>query len=310
MQTKRPHTLHSSKGPVDFLLAFESETGLSLHSFIERFVDSKDVSAVILAGSIPLGLATSASDLDLIVLLQSENNRPMPSASTHPEVIYAAERQGGSTTLEARQVVAMLNGVEVDAHFLSAQVVADLSKRIARAGVLLTSNETCFMSRIKTGWVLTQTEGFSGYVGRLLRDNSLEIHTTTNNLVGALQELEDARVALADSHELALHLGRCSVEKCFMAYLSARGYAYPGGKWLRLLRLLEPLRPQDSDSYQTLMSHGVNLLFPTTVNREVAENYLTEVAEFFRSVKELIEIDRTFKVAFALCPQIHEPAHC
>ena len=36
MQTKRPHSLHSCKGPADFLLAFESETGVSVNTLLSR----------------------------------------------------------------------------------------------------------------------------------------------------------------------------------------------------------------------------------------------------------------------------------
>ena len=279
---------------------------MSLDSLIERLADRESVSAVILAGSIPLGAATSVSDLDLIVLLESPNSRPLPSVRTFPEVVFAAEGQAGSM-FEARQVVAVLNGIEVDVHFLSAPAVVALARRIAGAGVLLTPNEICFMSRIKTGWVVAQNERFNDIVGRLRRDNSLEIHTATTYVTGSLQELEDAYAALADNQELALYLGSCSVEKCFTAFLASRGYAYTGGKWLRLIDRLEPPRSFDSDSFRSLMANGVKLLFPTPGDRETAEQYLAGVGCFLRSVRAVIELDPLFKIAFALCPQINEP---
>lgn len=306
METKRPHSLHNCNGPSDFLSAFEAETGMSLDGFIDRLADRESVNVVILAGSIPLGVATSVSDLDLIVLLESPNSRPLPSARTFPEIVFAAEGQVGSM-LEARQVVAVLNGVEVDVHFLSAPAVVALAKRIARAGVLLTPNEICFMSRIKTGWVLAQNERFSDIVGRLRCDNSLEIHTATTYVTGSLQELEDAHAALTDNQELALYLGRCSVEKCFTAFLASRGYAYTGGKWLRLIGRLEAPRSLSSDSFRSLLANGVRLLFPAPGGRATTEQYLAEVGSFLRSAREVMELDPLFKVAFAMCPQINEP---
>ena len=86
-----------------------------------------------------------------------------------------------------------------------------------------------------SAWTLLRGPSFERHCGALLGGNALEIHAATWYLVGAVQELEDARTAVADSPMLALHLGRSCAERCFLAYFASRGFAYLGSKWLRAL---------------------------------------------------------------------------
>ena len=299
---KRPHHLYTCTDSQDFIEKFTAELNLPFGDFLDRFGDGENRSAVLLAGSIPLGLGTGASDVDLMVILDDEDSLSLPPVDAETGVLFSGAF-AGTARLDVAEAIAIVNGIEIDLHFVSGPRVADASMRIRDDTISLTEHEIGVLSRIKTGWALSTRETFDDYCGALIADNSLEIRTAAWHLIGAMQELEDARAALADYPLLALYLGRRCVEKVFSVFFAAKGFAFLGGKWLRALKpgAIHSLWV-GGDEVNTVISHGVKLLFPTAT--DAAAGYLDGVTEFVKQVRSEVEKDLSFKVAFAMSPQL------
>lgn len=314
MEKKRPHRLHTCTSADAFPAAFCDETGHSIYDVVARFCGGAVPCGVVLGGSIPLGLGSPASDVDLLILLDppsttgngtAGNGVPaLPQQDPRTGVVFSATfASDGGTRLASGEVVAMMGGVEVNGQLLSAVAVGELIRRGVGARVSLTAHEIGLLSRLKTGWTLLRGPSFDRHCGALLSGNALEIHAVTWYLVGAVQELEDARAAVADSPMLALHLGRSCAERCVLAYFASRGFAYLGSKWLRAL---EP----DSPAHRLrALADGIpggfaalELMFPA--RDDAAEAYLDRVAALVATTRQVIEQDRAFRIAFSLCPQL------
>jgi len=300
---KRGHGLHTCRTPDAFLARFEFELGTSLPSFVDHFIDRNRLAGVVLGGSIPLGLGTSSSDVDLIVMVDSGEPIEMPTVDPRHGVVFSGAF-AGTARLDVGEVIVMRDGVEVDVHCVSGPRVVQTAAQVRDGSISLTEHEIGVLSRIKTGWVLDRSGAFDAYCGVLLDDNSLEVRAATWHLVGAFQELEDSQPALSDNIPLALHLGRKCVEKVFAAFFASRGFAFLGGKWMRAHNTdrSHALWPVDDD-IRALTRDGLTLLFPNPADVEPAA-YLDRVARFVDLVRTEIEKDMTFKVAFALSPQL------
>jgi hypothetical protein len=297
--------LHECRDAADFLSRFEGRLGTPVRALVDRFVDRDRLAAVILAGSIPLGLGTRASDIDLIVIVDSHEPIAMPAVDPGQGVVFAGAFTGDAR-LDVGEVILTMDDVQVDLHYVAGPRVAHAAAALAGGTVSLTEHEIGVLSRIKTGWVLDRRPAFDEHCSVLLADDSLEIRTATWHLVGALQELADARAALADSVPLALYLGRRCVEKSFAAFFAGRGFAYLGGKWLRALEAGRERTPWSVDDGVRAVCHeGTALLFPTPAGDEAAAGYVDRVARFIDLVRTETEKRLPFKVAFALCPQLH-----
>jgi nucleotidyltransferase-like protein len=287
-----------------FLERFRGEAGESLEEFIGTFAFPHRVAAVILGGSIPLGVATSRSDVDLLVLVDDDHAlKPAPKGSQYLEM--RAQSLGEAETLTAAEMIAIVNGVEVNLLFIVVSRLVALWERLSGSDIWVSPSgaNTAILGRIKAGWVLSSSERFQHACSRFLRGNSLELHCTVSYLVGALQDLEDARAALSDNLGVALHLGRSCVEAGFFAHFASTGLVFVGSKWLRLL---DDARCTEQE--KQLAAVGMPLLFPPLhrSHSEVGE-YLRHVAAFVTTVRSVIEKRAVFRVAFALCPQLYDP---
>jgi hypothetical protein len=316
MQTVRAvkgrHSLHECTTPDAFFERFRSESGESVHELVGRFVVAERIAATILGGSLSLGIGTAVSDVDLLVLIDGADAlKSSDSESLHFEL--RGESVGEAETLLAAEVVTIVNGIEVNLQFIEMSRVRMLAEKLARPNLWLSpgGTNTVILGRIKSGWVLTSSDRFRDGCAALLKTQALEIHCTVAHLVAALQDFEDARAAVPNDLPVALHLGRAAVESCFFAYFASESHVFVGSKWLRLIDRKRAASGADRDARWALGElgqSGVSLLFPPLL-REAAEvdAYLERVADFIAGVRSTIERRTAFKVAFKLCPQMHDP---
>jgi hypothetical protein len=298
---KKPHSLHLCRTPAEFLASFERTAGRSVDAFVERFARLDRVAASLLVGSIPLGIGSSASDIDIVVLIDGASAlRDDARIDEDENIVFTGRSDDETTALVLAEVIAMLGGVEVHLEFILASRIAEWAKQVTEARVSLAAQQVRILGRIKTGWVLSARESSDDVCGALMRDNSLEVHCAVTSFVYALQDLEDARVALAGNVPLALHLGRSCVERCFASCFATKGFAHLGSKWLRFLKTAD-------ESLRRVADAGVPLLFPPLGDRAHAESYLNDVADFSAIARDAIQRDTAFRVAFRMCPQIYDP---
>lgn len=306
---KRPHSLHTCKDERGFLESFRDQAGETIEDVIARFAVADLVAGCVLGGSIPLGVATSVSDVDLIVVVDDGSALRRRTAGDPSAVEVSGEFIEDADTLMVAETVAIAGGIELNLQFVVMSRLQELTRRLARSGVWVSlAGQATILGRLKTGWLLLSSDRFVPVYTALRNNNSLEIHCTVRYFVFALQYLEDARAALTTHDlELAPHLGRMCVETCFLAYLASLGCVSPGSKWFRLLNA-----SRDGNSVRQtasrLWSLGMPLLFPTVPRTgDQVVTQLRDVAKFAQNVREAIEERTAFKVAFKLCPQIHDP---
>lgn len=305
------HSLHTCRNKDDFLAGFQKTCGCQIVAVISQFVPLEFVSGAVLVGSIPLGIGTEMSDIDIIVLLASADQVDWIEDATRgpAEIVFAGKAAGEGGHLAVGEAVVLLNGVEVNLQFVLGPRVKETSDRLAVGRISLTQADVMVLSRLRTGWLLIRSPNLPSDDAAQLVDEALDVHWAVTMLVFALGDLEDARAALADDRVVVYHLGRTAVEKSFTAYFASRGHAFIGTKWLRFLRLqLERGGDGEDDrDLRALSSAGMSLLFPTPLNDPTAAaDYLESVAAFYGNVRTRIERHVTYAAAVALCPQIYD----
>jgi hypothetical protein len=270
---------------------------------VRRFVRPEAIRLVALGGSIPLGIATSVSDVDFLVVGTSAAalERIPPSRS---EVLF----RGHPGALILAECVTMVDDVEVDVQIVSADCVSELFARICRGQSAFIQEELVILSRLANGWPLVD-DGVAG-IGhwQLPWQSSLHIYCATRDYTFALKELEDAREAVHALPPLSLHLGRRTVEYGIRAYLASRGYAALGSKWMRLvLRANEAVTTRVGRAAAGTLEAGVSLLLSGSSDPVASDcsAYLDQVGAFLETLRGEIEKDPTMRVAFRVCPQIH-----
>lgn len=259
--------------------------------------------AIFLVGSLPLGMATSASDIDFVVIVNSREDLLSCGnaiANSDQSVAFSNE----SNLLLAKNVIAIINGLSVDVSVAIASGISDVRKRLRRQGPELSESEIMILSRLGTGWLLWQSEGYLEQNGIVLADPALDVYCATRSFVFALIFRRKALKALdLEDKYLALHLGRLSVEMAYLAYFASEGFSYLGPKWLAQIGTAfgapERLRRHP------LLKQGIHLLFPSfDANVTEAVRYLERVSKLLSSMRSLIEQKRLFEIAFRACPQI------
>ena len=307
--TKRPHALYRSTDAATFAAAFEAETGRRIEQVVAELCVDNDACGVVLGGSLPLGLGTPASDVDLLVLLDDADQEMLPKPNARDGIVFAGRFADSGAQIARAEIVAVVAGIEVNCQLLSATAVERAGQQISRAQVSLTPYEIGLLSRLKTGWTLEHTTAFDRRCAPLVSRNALEIRSAVWYLVGAAQDLEDARSALADSPMLALHLGRSCAERAILAFFAAQGFAYVGAKWMRAF---EPAHaPGRLGRIAGALPGGraaLRILFPDCADPAGAVAYLEDVGSFMADIRREIESEAAFKIAIALCPQLRNTA--
>lgn len=298
-----PHTLHECHTVEGFRARFESTTGCRVAQIADDLVARGAPRAIFSVGSIPLGMGTRGSDVDLIVLVDSKE----ALVSGTGRAINDSQRASfinENDPLLAGSFLQLHQGVLVEAQVAVTPAIHAVYSRLRRRNPELSETEVRILGRLKTGWLLWETEGYleRGVLHRT--DRTLEIYCCTRNLVTALTHQRKAAKAL-ELHDVALslHLGRASAEMAYLAYFASEGLVYLGVKWLAQLGFARGA--QERLLRHPLLQDNLHLLFPALASTEAeAARYLREVAEFLTSMRTVIEMQIPFRIAFKTCVQI------
>jgi len=228
---RAPHTLYQCRDAEEFCLRFEAVTGCPVQQIPDDVVSSTAPKAIFLVGSVPLGMATSSSDLDLVVLVDSRNallNRDVSMANTHQQLEFSND----ADPLLAGMFLSLKAGILLDVQVAITPMIHCIQRRLRRKGPELSENEIRTLGRLGTGWLLWQSDSYLEGNAVVLSDPALNVYCCTKNLVSALIHRRKALKALDfEDMVLALNLGRSSVELAYLAYFASEGLPYLGAKW-------------------------------------------------------------------------------
>lgn len=304
-RNKRPHELFRCMDPKAFARDFSEATGEDVGAVARRASGINAITGVVLGGSIPLGIGTSVSDVDLLVLTDPQIALELPPSGTGG-VLHAGEFSTVRKGLVRGEVVMLCAGIEVNCQLLSQTALADAAAQLEKGRISQTPHEFGHLSRLRTGWVLDGETAMTKTLAPLRTRNTLDLHCSAWYLVAARLGIEDARAALEDSLLLAQHLARGAVEHGVLAWFGSQGFGYVGSKWLRALEPARAATPLGKAA-ASLPGRTVlpELLFPSSAaDKATAAAYVNASDSYVGKLRKEMESDRRFAVAFALSPQL------
>jgi hypothetical protein len=309
-----PHAFHECRGADEFRERFEAATGAAVRDIADGVIAPAAPKAIFLVGSLPLGMATSSSDIDFVVLIDSRAallNENSALANTDQQLQFSND----TDALLAGMYLTQRAGIYVDLQVAITPEIRRVQSRLRRRGPELTENEIRILGRLSTGWLLWQSDDYLKSTAVVLNDPALNIYVCTKSFVSALIHCRKGLKALdVDDLVLALQLGRSSVELAYLAYFASEGIPYLGAKWPAQIggARAAPERLQR----HPLLRESIPLLFPTynpTTKDSAVQNllaaasaaqYLRDVGDFLASMQALIEQKTLYRIAFKACPQI------
>lgn len=297
------HALHECNDAAKFLIRFEAATGHPLEHVADEVVQGGAPKAIFLVGSIPLGMGTRSSDIDLIVLVDGREALATPerrTANSDQRAAFSNE----SDPLLAGEFLTLHAGILVDLQVVMTPAIHRVYERLRLRGPELSEIEVRTLGRLRTGWLLWETDNYLARNEIPLSDPSFAIYCCTRNFVTALTHQRKAGQAIElEDLPLALQLGRASVEMAYLAYFASEGFAHLGAKWLAQIGFARGARARLAK--HPLLAQGIELLFPAlTWTAAEARAYLERVAEFLTAMRGLIEQRLLFRIAFKACAQI------
>ena len=279
------HSLHECLDAWTFCAQFESRTGCEATRVADDFIEAHAPRAVFLVGSLPIGMATSRSDIDFIVVIDSRAVLVQRESSPYTNSNISLAFSNENDYLVATTFVTLINGVAVEVQFVIAGAVRQLYGRLRNCEPTLNETEIKTLGRLSTGWLLSQSDGYLTRNGICFPDPLLNVHCSGMHLLAAQESWWRASQALEQSDlVLALHLGRHSVEMAYLAYFASEGYTYLGHKWLA--QLGHAIGAAARVRQHPLLKQSLHLLFPSrrSGSREVSD-YLHAVCTFTRAVR-------------------------
>jgi hypothetical protein len=250
-------------------------------------------------------MATPGSDIDVIVLVDSKDALVKPTSGGLANTDRLMSFSNDSDPLRAVEFLTVMNGVMVDVTAVIAPCVKQVYSRLRSRGPELSENEILTLGRLRTGWLLWESEGYLDRNALTLTDPALDIYCSTKHFVAAQAFVRKGTKALGlQDIPLALHLGRSAVEAGYLAYFASQGLSYLGAKWLAQVGCAHGAAERVRRN--PLLKQSVHLLFPSLDSTtDQASQYLRAVADCLGSIRSLIEQQTLFRIAFKACPQIN-----
>ena len=298
------HVLHECRNAEEFHTCFESSTGSTVQAVVDRIVVPAAPRAVFLTGSLPLGMGTIGSDVDFVVLIDSQDAiRPSDTgrrSNTSRNLTFSGE----SDSLRPGLFITVMGGITVEVAAVLTPHLKRIFSRLRSKGPDLSENEIMTLGRLATGWLLSQSDRYLERCGITLDDPAFNVYCSTRYFTYArIYGLKAPRALDLSDIPQALHLGRLSVEMAYLAYFASEGFPYLGAKWLA--QLGHARGAAERVSQHPLLEEGIALLFPMyKPDPQDARPYLQAVADFLLSMQALIGRKTLFRIAFEACPQI------
>lgn len=300
---KASHGIHTSRTVERFCTRFEAETKCHPANLVDDILRPDYRRAIFVAGSIPMGMATSISDIDFIVLVDSAD-AILPGATSRKNSDSALTFSNDGDPLSIGHFIHLINGIEVDINIVLVSKIEGITQRLKLPGPELSDGEVLTIGRLKTAWLISKSDGFLDHWDSFLSDHSFEVLCATRFYWMSLKMLEKSRKAASmQDIPVSLYLARISAECVFWAYFASRGFCALGTKWLKFVTVFD--FNGDADAKQ-LFSDSIPLVFPQFhMDAAERERHFETIVRFQRSGRATIEKDIRYKIAFAVCPQIY-----
>lgn len=262
---------------------------------VDQLVAPEARKAVFLVGSLPLGMATGGSDVDLILLVDSR------------AVILNNEtgniREGASDLL-VKHFWFFVGGVDIDVMMVITPTINSIYECLRGKNPWLGESEIMILSRLGAGWLLWQSDQYLERNGVVINNSELDVRCSTKRFVFAFAHREKAVKALAvNDISLCLHHGRLSVEKAYLAYFSSEGLSYLGDNWLAQITRADGAL--ERVHRHPLLMEYVHLLFPVYRSTQVeAAQYLQAVSESLTKIRRLIEEKSSYRLAYGILDDV------
>lgn len=301
-----PHTLHQCRSAEVFCSQFDAQVGYPVKQVADTLIAPEAERAIFLAGSVPLGMATNTSDLDFIVLVDSKRALVCHELPVNSNRSLAFSN--GNDPLVVAEFITLTTGVSLDVQVVVTSTIKQIYSRLQRPRPVLSDGEIKTLSRLSTGWLLWQSDGYLERNEAAFSDPALDVYCCTKNFASALNFLESALTAREQADvSLARHLGSASAEMAYLAYFSSEGYSCLGRKWLA--QLGHAIGAAERVRQEPRLKQSICLLFPTGESTESdVASYLKAVSEFLSYIRCLIEQKPYFLRAFSNCPEIQNHA--
>lgn len=290
---KAPHALHLAKTP-DRLLAALEAVGIDLIGLVFEFVKPNADPGIIVTGSIANGIATEASDLDVIVLLPALTAMKKRQARIGDVPVNYMPHEDGIRT----EVTMIVRGIDININFIANAhaceegVESDGDRR--RAAVNMEDHyQMRFLGRLGNSWTL-RNEALVARWKAYYETEKFRINRIGTEFTAATKNLEDMRASIGKGPGCVGILGVSIVSKAMQSLLAYGGFSFVSGKWLRKANemIADPRNPS-----ATLLAEGRRLLFPGLFSTESAEEaYFREVQAFCRAVRSHMSQDEIVSI--------------
>lgn len=280
---KRPHELHLCTTPEELSRALRA-SGIDPLAIVAEFVRPSTELGILAAGSIPWGVATELSDLDIWVLLPGSH----VFRSRQPrEIAGAAVKYMPNEKPNRTGVTLFLSGIEIDFLFYTNDVPPQ-----AEAGGLKASQagdvhaaDPSFVTRLATGWTLHGPEIVDRWKSYYDTD-SMRLKWIASEFTAATKDLEDLEVGIGRDRGHVPAIGSYVANSLLRALLAYNGcYTTSVKSMLRIGRLIETADPEMRDA----LIEGRALAFPALLHGPDEERaYFDRVYAYCGAVRTIL----------------------
>jgi len=285
IKTKTKHHLHQCKNSEELLKALRSNN-IDLNAIVHEYLKPETNASIIVTGSIAEGTGNSESDLDILVLLNSDSE-------------FKASRN--VINLEygnSLEVLLYKNGIEINIDYMSRNRLNNLIEsflsiapalydpRDMESLLIIGWEDLQFLHRLKNGWVIENKEMAHLWQDEFMVD-LLPIYSAVKDYFEGIELLEDAISALSGPRRSAIYMGRKCIEFGMFSLLAKNGFTSQSKKWI--IHWCEKLK---NDQAYPLLEKGCNLLFSQKIDTEKQEKeFIEEVIIFFKELRIELEKD-------------------
>lgn len=290
---KMPHALHLAETAEQLLASLQAQ-GIDLLGLVSEFVKPNADPGVIVTGSIANGIATEASDLDVIVLLPALSAMKKRQACIGDVPVNYMPHEDGVRV----EVTMIVGGIDINMNFISnaEACLDDLEAGMGplRAGVNMEDHyQMRFLGRLGNSWPI-RNEALVARWRAYYDTDKFRINRIGTEFTAASKNLEDMHASVGKGAGCAGILGVSIVSKAMQALLAYNGFCFVSGKWLRKVNemIADPANPS-----APLFEEGRHLLFPGLFVTETDEMaYFRQVQHFCRKVRECMSEEEIIRM--------------
>lgn len=290
---KAPHALHHAKTPTQLLAALAA-VGIDLVDLVFEFVKPSADPGIIVTGSIANGIATEASDLDVIVLLPALTAMKRRQARIGEIPVNYMPHEDGVRT----EVTMIVHGIDLNINFIANAQACEEGVEAAgdprRAEANMEDHyQMRFLGRLGNSWAI-RNEALVDRWRAFYETGKFRINRIGTEFTAASKNLEDMHAAVGKGPGCVGILGVSIVSKAMQALLAYHGFCFVSGKWLRKANemIADPAHPSAA-----LLAEGRGLLFPGLFAAEHEEEaYFGKVQAFCRDVRGRMSEDEIISI--------------